>query len=291
MRNQILSGILTVTTLLAGAVSCATADPRRPTGHDLRAEKQGRVVDSETGVGISDAKIIAVWKQHSSGVSGMVSAGTWCNLQKIVTTDDEGRFVLPDTSHELEERETHFGRLSLNELWSDWLLIVFKPGYVRAGDLEILPTHERHLFLWQVEPPEMFDMPLGRVGIRPVAMKKVVLDAPSLWIYFSAVLTSARCNDSHGTRLTDSELGDITNAVATAVRPMPCALPPSTSIAPTSFSAFAGLSHPNGFDVKFFERVKSLNGLPTSERFDPLDKVTTTAGALCQAVTEEGALR
>jgi hypothetical protein len=285
MRNRCALSACALAALLFGTASCAFA-PLHPSNQELRAEKHGRIVDADTGTGIPEANVIAIWRQHSSGVSDMVSAGTWCNLQRIMVTDAEGRFVVPDVSRELDERELHFGALSLNKLWSDWLLIVFKPGYVRVGDLETLAKHDREFFSWQVEPPETQGRP-GKLDVKPTAMKKVELDAPKVWAYYGVLLSSGGCNDSHGKRLNEPAYGEIATAMSAQVRSMPCAMPASTPIDANSFGAFVGLSHPGAFDVKFYERVKKLSGLPPSERFDPLEKVSTTAGALCQAVTDE----
>ncbi len=273
MRNPFVPGV--------AALMCATAafsfTPRHPGDHELRAEKYGRVIDANTGAGISDARVIVVWGQNSSGVSDMISAGSWCNLQRISVTDADGRYAIPDVSRELDAKELHFGLLSLNKLWSDWQLIVFKPGYVRAGDLEILPRHEKQLFLWEVEAPETHGAPFGKVEVKTVAMKKMDLDAPNVWIYYSAILSAGRCSDSHGRPLDEPGRGEIAKAMSALVRIMPCEMPRETVITPHALAAFGWVLD----DSVFFDRIKALEHLKTGE------SKSTTAGTLCRALNNE----
>lgn len=305
--------------LLCAAPTSALA--QHVSGHELRAEKHGRIVDADTGAGIADAKVIAVWRQHSSGVSDLVSGGSWCNLQKIVTTDANGRFTIPDVSHELHARELHFGPLSLNKLWSDWLLIVFKPGYIRAGmdypavnpeegnpynqwftlddrkvldhringgDRACLPNKGcMPTFTWQARPPETRGMLLGHVDVRTIEVRGADLSPPWTWIYYGTILTTGGCHDAHGNDISEPAYADIATAMAHEIRPMACAMPPETVINPISLGAFAGLSHPGIFDVKFLNRVKELNGLPVARQFDPLEKINSRAEVVCRALMEE----
>lgn len=274
MRKRFVLGVLGATALLCGTASCAFAPPH-PGKHELRAVKHGRIVDADTGAGIADANVIAVWRQHSSGVSDMVSGGSWCNLQRIVVTDSDGRYTIPDVSHELDAREMHFGPLSLNKLWSDWLLIVFKPGYVRAGDLETLPKHEKEFFLWQVKSPETYGLAFGKVDVKTIAMKKVDLDAPNLLVYDSAILSTAGCSDSHGTPLDEPELGDIAKTIIAVVRPIPCAMPPEMPISVNMLNGYTNLVHNPRFDHRIVEAVGQREWGTKG----------TTAGVLCNALT------
>jgi hypothetical protein len=306
--------------LLVGTASCADVPPH-PSSHELRVEKHGRVVDADTGTGISDAKVIAVWRQHSSGVSDMISAGTWCTLQRIVATDSDGRFAIPDVSHELDARDTQFGPLSLNKLWSDWQLIVFKPDYIRVGkdypvvkpgqgnpydqqftlddrkvldhringgDRACLPNQGcMPAFAWQALPPETRVASAGHVEVQKIEMKKADLSPTWVWVYYSTILTTGACHDGRGSDLSEPAYADIAKAMAREVRPMACSMPPEKAIDPVSLGAFAGLSHPGPFNVKFLNRVKELTGLPVARQFDPLEKISTTGGVLCRAVKDE----
>ena len=299
--------------LIASGTSCAA--------HELRTEKNGRIVDADTGMGIADAKVIARWGQHSSGVPEMVSAESWCNLQKIVTTDADGRFIIPDVSHELDAAEMHFGPLSWNKLRSEWFLVVFKPGYVRMGvDAEskgrtVYDAKEsaddrkvlHHLitgdnagcypapsqgcldrFAWQGPAVEAITGAHGNVVIKTITMKKVELSPFELWTYYGTVLSTASCRDPHKGDLGQPELADVARIMAREVRPMPCTMPSTTPIDQKSFGVFVGVSHPGTFDIKFFKKVREMSGGPAvSERFDPLEQVHTNAGTVCRALAEE----
>ncbi|MEO5561068.1 MAG: hypothetical protein ABIO49_14125 [Dokdonella sp.] len=320
MRKQFVYGVLAMTALMCGAVSHASAPPH-PGRHELRAEKHGRIVDADTGAGIPDAKVIAVWRQHSSGVSDMVSGGSWCNLQRIVVTDSDGRYMIPDVSRELDESETRFGSLSWNKSWSGWQLIVFKPDYIRTGkDYPVVKSEQGNsdnqqftlddrkvldhringgdraclpnqgcmpAFVWQARQPETSGGLLGHVDVQTIEMKKAQLSPNWVWVYYSTILTTGICPDGRGNDLSEPAYADIAKAMAYEVRPMACTLPPETSVDPISVGAFAGLSHPGPFNVKFINRVKELTGLPVSRQFDPLEKTRSTAEVLCRVVKEE----
>jgi hypothetical protein len=320
MRNRCALGACALAALLFGTVSCASA-PSHPSNHELRAEKHGRIVDADTGAGISGAKVIAVWRQHSSGVSDMVSAGSWCNLQKIVESDGDGRYVIPDVSRELDNRESQFGPLSLNKLWSEWLLIVFKPDYLRVGkDYPVVKAEEGNpynqqftlddrkvldhringgdraclpdkgcmpAFAWQARAPETRGSLPGHVDVQTIEMKRADLSPPWVWVYYGTILTTGGCRDAHGDDLSEPAYADIATAMAREIRPMACTMRPETEIGSLSLSAFVGLSHPGAFDVKLLNRVKELSGLPVSRQFDPLEKVNARAEVLCRALREE----
>ncbi len=116
---------------------------RHVSNRELKMEKTGRVVDAATGAGIPGVKVIVNWQTHSSGVPGYSSTGgTWCDLQKIVTTDVNGNYTIPDVSKELDISDsgtrvghTPFGFASATHD-KDYLLAAFKPGYVRVGDMD-----------------------------------------------------------------------------------------------------------------------------------------------------------
>ena len=291
--------------LIASGTSCAA--------HELRTEKNGRIVDADTGMGIADAKVIARWGQHSSGVPEMVSAESWCNLQKIVTTDADGRFIIPDVSHELDAAEMHFGPLSWNKLRSEWFLVVFKPGYVRMGvDAEskgrtVYDAKEsaddrkvlHHLitgdnagcypapsqgcldrFAWQGPAVEAITGAHGNVVIKTITMKKVELSPFELWTYYGTLLSTAQCSSGHKGELNQSELSDIAKAMADQVRPALCAMPAETLIDPNKLAAFTGLV--GRFDHEHV--LQRWHGTTTKNAYGEPAPLPS-AGVLCHSMT------
>ena len=291
--------------LIASGTSCAA--------HELRTEKNGRIVDADTGVGIADAKVVALWTQHSSGVPEMVSAESWCNLQKIVTTDADGNYTIPDVSHELDAAETHFGTLSLNKLRSEWLLVVFKPGYVRVGE-DVEPKGRtvydakqsaddrkvlHHLitgdnagcypapsqgcldrFAWQGPAVEAITGAHGNVVIKTITMKKVELSPFELWTYYGTLLSTAQCSSGHKGELNQSELSDIAKAMADQVRPTLCAMPAETLIDPNKLAAFTGLV--GRFDHEHV--LQHWHGTTTKNAYGEPAPLPS-AGVLCHSMT------
>lgn len=132
------------------ATGCAAVGVGGSSNHELRAEKNGRIVDADTGQGIADVNVIANWEESFSGAAHIASAGSWCVLQKIVKTDQDGRFTLPDVGKELDlsDRGTRvgvappFGVITSSNDFS-WKLILYKPGYVRVGkDFPVVKPEE-----------------------------------------------------------------------------------------------------------------------------------------------------
>ncbi len=291
--------------LIVSGTSCAA--------HELRTEKNGRIVDADTGMGIADAKVIARWGQYSSGVPEMVSAGSWCNLQKIVTTDADGRFIIPDVSHELDAAEMHFGPLSWNKLRSEWFLVVFKPGYVHMGvDAEskgrtVYDAKEsaddrkvlHHLitgdnagcypapsqgcldrFAWQGPVVEAITGVGGKVAVKTITMKKVELSPFELWTYYGTLLSTAQCSSGHKGELNQSELSDIAKAMADQVRPTLCAMPAETLIDPNKLAAFTGLV--GRFDHEHV--LQHWHGTTTKNAYGEPAPLPS-AGVLCHSMT------
>jgi len=287
------------------AVTCASStwanqQPRHVSNRELTMEKSGRVVDADTGAGVPGVKIIVNWETSSTGIPGYSSTGgTWCDLQRIVTTDDNGNYTIPDVSKELDlsDRGTRFGRTAFGFASAThdkgYVLAVFKPGYVRVGDMEILKqrlSFARKNLLSSMSFQAIPDVNFrpGKVVVKPIAMQKADINPSDSWPYYSMALTDYRCSDRMANNIDQPELAQIAHAINVAIRDMPCRLPPGTTVSPETWGAFAALIHDGNFDMKFFNHVKELSGLATTAQFDPLEKsVSTTAGTLCKALAEE----
>jgi|GEM_PF-1903470 len=286
--------------------------------HELRAEKHGRIVDLPTGAGIADALVIAAWEESSAGIAGMISAGSWCELQKSTRTDQDGRFVFPDVSRELDlsDRGTRLHLSPIGPLASShdhtWQLLVFKPGYVRMGtqtDAKTLATQMRsndslvleHIvtgdhtgclisstaicmdnFIWQLEAPETGGHFYGEVEIKTIRLQKVE-SLPRLWIYYNYLLNAARC--SHGTAQSNNEPGhvELARSISSAVTPMPCSMSIDTPVSSVELKNFSWLNRDGIYDMKLLSRVAAMEEKETTDHVPP-DQLSTTAGRLCHAL-------
>lgn len=284
------------------AVACAASasvspGPRKTSNRELRAEKFGRVVDADTGRGIPDVKIIVNWRTSSTGIPGYSSTGgTWCDLQKIVATDADGNYMIPDVSKELDISDrgtrigpTAFGVASVTHD-ADYVLTLFKTGYLRVSDVQILQDLKtgarKNLFDWPSVPD--VDFQPGKVVIKPIAMRKMDLTPPEQWSYYSLVSTSGMCSDRMANTIERPEFSEIRATMRGIVRPMVCAMPADSVVSPEAFNAFRYLSNTPSTELKFYNRVKVLQELPLSTRgYDPTERISTTAGILCRAVKEE----
>ena len=297
MREHVIAMLIP---FAAGSVlaACATAnaytESRHASNRELRAEKYGRVVDAETGAGIPGVKFIVNWRTSSTGLPGLTGGGgTWCDLQKIVVSDPDGNFMIPDVSKELDISDrgtrssmTAMGLLSVTHD-TDWVISAFKPGYVGVSDLEALQRAKEGLGTVQIIPEVSFHQ--SKVVVKPIAMRKMTLAPTDLWLYYSIVSSTGVCSDRMANAIEQPELAEIRGVMKDIVRPMVCAMPADTALSPEAFTSYQTLAHAGRFDMPFFEKVKSLQGIaPSSRGYDPTERVSTTAGILCRVMKEEG---
>jgi len=300
MRAKGLRVIAAAATVLAMWTHPAAAEAnkqRHISNKELTLKKPGRVVDAETGAGIPGAKVIVDWRTISTGIPGYSSTGgTWCDLQRIVTTDENGNYAIPDVSKELDlsDRGTRFGKtpfgLASQTHDKDYVMAVFKPGYVRAGDMEIVKEEMDYAKKKLIAGLSLLKVPdvsfsAGKVVVRQIALRKVDLSWPDLWTYYRMVPLA--CEDRMAHFIEQPEAADILKTIRGTIGPMPCAMVPNTPIDAQSFGIFVGLSAAD--TVKIIKRVKHLDGVANPDRFDPQESIATTAGTLCQAIQEDAA--
>lgn len=98
------------------------------------AEKHGRVVDAQTGKGLANVAVIVEYEMRATTP---MHAGYGCTHQKIVWTDTDGNYVIPNASGDIDVAEDMLWRMvpgfSRNY---GWLLEYYKEGYVVKEDLE-----------------------------------------------------------------------------------------------------------------------------------------------------------
>lgn len=98
------------------------------------AEKRGRVVDAQTGEGLPDVVVIANYELESATP---VQIGSGCVHQKIVRTDANGYYVVPDASRDIDTAKRLLWRMlpGFSESYG-WLLLYYKDGYLEKEEME-----------------------------------------------------------------------------------------------------------------------------------------------------------
>ena len=279
-----------------GVIAAPAASFEYATGKVGRSEmlsaKRGTVVDAASGAGIANATVIASW--HISA-TGWERNGEGCVVRRIVQTDANGNFSLPDVS---AEQWFHPPKASSSErvhaLAGDtsfaWYLTVFKPGYLRGGDAEKLAKYTMMnptFFDWEWKSPKTY---ATRDSYR-VAPIKLVKDnlTPQQEIYYLATVN--KFADCHPNPLPppSPEFDALVSQIRHIVRPIPCSLPERTPVPAWSAAAFEALD--GGGDPKtekFFYygqgNADTFGKRMTDEiRGGPLGWRDTNAGTLCWA--------
>jgi len=215
--------------------SCAALEPPKPrhvTNAELTAVKTGKVVDVDTSAGVPDANVIVTWYTLSTGIPGYGSTrGSWCDLQKIVTTDAAGNFTIPDVSRELNlsDRGTHVGEtvfgVATQTHEKTYALAVFKPGSVRAGDMEIVNQSREYAKQRLISDLSLRRLPdvearADGVTLKPIQMQKADLAWGDLWAYYARVPLD--CSDRMANDIASPRTAEIRRVMQAKVRPMAC---------------------------------------------------------------------
>jgi hypothetical protein len=270
---------------------------RHISNSELRMAKSGRVIDVQTGLGISGAKIIMTWHTLSSGIAGYSSTGgSWCDLQKIATTDVQGNYTIPDVSEELDLSDrgtrvgvTVFGPASQTHD-KEYLLTVFKPGYVRDSDRATTPAErerEKQNPIASLNAPRVPDVEFsaGTVAIKPILLRKVDLSWSDRMAYYSSIQLG--CSDRMANSIAQPEARAMKQEFQTELTPTPCAMPPQTDISPDDFGEYTSLTHEGKALLDFVAKVRDLQGMKPARFYDPTEQIATKAGVMCKALGQE----
>ncbi|HUD40571.1 MAG TPA: hypothetical protein VMR06_01075 [Dokdonella sp.] len=98
------------------------------------SEKRGRVVDAQTGQGIADVVVVANYEMESVTP---VQIGHGCVHQKIVRTDANGEYVIPDASRDIDVADRLLWRMlpGFSQSYGS-ILLYYKDGYAVKDDLD-----------------------------------------------------------------------------------------------------------------------------------------------------------
>ena len=188
---------------LAGFDRAATYD-------ELVREKHGRVVDATSGDGLGDVVVIAVWDVQYWNLH---SSGSGCILEKIVWTDAQGGYVVPDTSQEVGALLKRAGASVADGVAAPksdnaaygWRIVVYKNGYLRKGNLERFGAKRSYAvslgfqvgFEWQGGFLPEIQHVGDYVGIAPISMEKADLLPPADELtYLSRIRQATHCGQA-----------------------------------------------------------------------------------------------
>jgi len=211
---------------------------REVTHDELVHEKHGRVVDATSGSGLKDVAVVAMWDVQYQNLH---SSGSGCIFEKIVRTDAQGEYVVPDTSQEFDAFLKRAGTSAADgaaEPKSDnaaygWRIVVYKNGFLRKGDLEKFGPRRSYAaslgfqvgFEWQGGfLPEVRHI-VDYVGMAPISMEKGdTLSSADELTYLSRIRQATICRQRNDP--VDSPAHDrVKQALAARARTLACELP------------------------------------------------------------------
>jgi hypothetical protein len=255
---------------------------RTVSNNELLSGKKGRIIDAETRNGIADVTVIMEWITDSSGSPGLISGGEWCNLEKKTQTDANGEFEFPHVGRELDvsDRGVHRNYSLLNPMIfthdANYLLIAFKPGFVREGDEERFAAarFDSWNFKWMLLPPDVASQKTDPVILANIVMRRRDIDPLDLISYDAAIEGSARCLDRLGKDISDPPRADVKKILGSVVSPLMCQVPRDTAISPTLRKMFETF-----IDHAAIERIRTrYKSTPNGQNR------LMSAGDLCDAI-------
>ncbi len=135
------------------------------------SEKHGRVIDATTGKGLPGVAVVVNYGMRAT-TPMRISRG--CMHQKIVWTDADGSYVIPNASKDIDVGEDMLWRMipgySRNY---GWTLLYYKDGYVVKEDLERMVDIIKGHPMPSVVPFEPYTKNGPIYIVPPVPMQKV----------------------------------------------------------------------------------------------------------------------
>ncbi|MFC4820497.1 carboxypeptidase-like regulatory domain-containing protein [Dokdonella ginsengisoli] len=197
------------------------------------SEKHGRVIDAQTGKGLPGVAVIVTYNLWSS--TPMQAGDGGCMHQKIVWTDADGSYVIPNASKDIDVAEDMLLRMvpgySRNY---GWLLEYYKEGYVVKEDLERMIDTIEGRPVPRVTPVEPYTKNGPVYIVPPVAMQKAdMASSPAMADAYIASIGSMaaglRCfmDDKRNPTASVKLRGEM----KTSVRKFICDLPPEKILA------------------------------------------------------------
>lgn len=197
------------------------------------AEKRGRVVDAQTGKGLTGVAVIMNYGLWSS--TPMQAGYSGCMHQKIVWTDADGSYVIPNASKDIDVAKDMLVRMVPGYSRDyGWTLLYYKEGYVVKEELKRMVDTIEGRPVPSVVPFEPYTKSGPIYIVPPVSMQKVdMASSPAMAdAYIASVGSMAaglRCflNDKRNPEASVKLRGEM----KTSVRKFICDLPPEKILA------------------------------------------------------------
>lgn len=264
-----------VVVVVAGVALILAAEPALKTFafRDVVVAKRGQVIDAATGRGLAGVTVTVNWTSGGGGVAGSFGG---CDLQRVVTTDANGEYSIPNVVGKREFQRVWWKQLAAPLLGLtppyigySWTLVPWKAGYVRMGDEDkiknaVQADHQpdRSLpFYWNPPP---YHSELIALHIDPIYLSAEKLEPIDEIVYDDALLLRASC----------SGYPEVREAMKAEARALPCVIPGDTALMPGVIRAFAHLVG----DENFFDRMRSMTGTELWSRRSQL------ASTVCRAI-------
>lgn len=198
----------------------------------ILAEKRGRLIDGATGIGLPDVTVVI---NYRSTFFTPFRTSSSCIHQKIVRTDADGYYVIPDASSDVDVTDDLLWRALPGFSQSfGWSLLYYKDGYKRKDDMErfLRALNEGR------DPPIVFRSGIyekkdGAYQIPTVQLARADLNATPLMADAYAVYTRYVSTDMWcvlGEERQSSEIKQIQNAIKSSMRRTICELPPEKEL-------------------------------------------------------------
>ena len=234
------------------------------------SEKRGSIVDSQTGHGIPDVVVVVNYQLESITP---FQVGRGCIYQKIVRTDADGNYVVPDVSGEIDVADDLLRRMlpGFSHAYG-WVVLYHKDGYVVAKD------HQQAVDVIERRPvPNVaLHTPYTKQGdayiVPPVEMRAIDIRTPDVAldayiVRTSSVARQAKCFLEEERNSEDSKR--LQSAMKTSIRHVICGLPPDRVL-------------PEQVHTDTFLDCAASTGLK-KQRERAGDNWHLTAGALCES--------
>jgi hypothetical protein len=206
--------------LVCSIAKAADAPHRHVSEREWLSEKTGQVLDVDTGQPIEGVGIVVTWDTLSELLfSGGNASGDseWCDDQKVVLSDSDGKFTIPDVTSEIGG--TEFGLHELHTRSPMYHLRAFKSGYVRIIKWRG-QTAESATGDWVYEQSPEIHLSKRGFELAPILMKKKVMSPQERLTTVDLIMRDTACG-----RVTSSNGHSLLQLLSDEVRPLPCAMP------------------------------------------------------------------
>jgi hypothetical protein len=236
------------------------------------SEKHGRVIDAQTGMGLPGVAVIVNYHLWSS--TPMQAGDGGCMHQKIVWTDADGSYVIPNASKDIDVAEDMLLRMvpgySRNY---GWLLLYYKDGYVVKEDVERMIDTIEGRPVPRVTPVEPYTKngPVYIVPLVPMLRAEIASSPAMADAYIASVRSLAIASQCSLYEEKNSEASWLLRSdMERSVRKLICELPPNRILAEEARAGGTSYNCPLVMGIK---RIRERKGEGT-----PL-----TTGDLCEA--------